>query len=94
MGCYINPVNQSKESFLKHNGVPIDPSIYDWSDNENLPVCLVDNVMFTAAAVCYNKKEMSHFTMPGDHRQKLWFKVNLELLLKTCPDLKAYLFKE
>lgn len=90
MGCYINPENQSKESFLTHNGTLIDPSSYNWKDEQHLPVCLVDNGPFTAAAVCYDKNEMSHFTQPKDFRPKIWFKVSVEKLKEVSP-IEAYL---
>lgn len=90
MGCYINPRTQSKESFLAHNGIMIDPTIYNWSDEDYRPVCLVDNGPFTAAAVCFDKEEMTHFTQPKDYRPKLWFKVSVEKLKEVSP-IEAYL---
>lgn len=36
-------------------------------------VCVVDNLMFGAAAYCYNEGEFRVFTDPSDARPKKWF---------------------
>lgn len=49
-------------------------------------VCLVDNGDFTAAGVCWCRREMSAFSVE-DGRPKRWF-------LVKKPDLVEYMFGE
>lgn len=89
MGYYVNPEDESKERFLVRVGQPISQGqalIFDFT-SDYLPVCLVDNGLFTAAGIAYNREEVVAFTRPDDHRPKLWFKV-----LKA--DLKPWYDKE
>ena len=75
MGYYINPPDRSKEDFLKEHGYPITGSgaVAAWSlpiIHLYLPVCLVDNGAFTAAAIGYDRAETERFydTGPNDRR--------------------------
>ena len=84
MGFYINPPDgYPKEVFLVEYGTPIkQPSEdFDFVGSDSLPVCWVDNGMFSAAGICYSKRELVAFTVSGDNRPKQWFlvkKVHLE----------------
>ena len=66
---------------------PVDMKL----SSEHLPVCLVDNGLFTAAAVAYNTNEMLEF-LRADGRAKRWFLVPLDELLDPdvigAPDVK------
>jgi hypothetical protein len=75
MGYYIDPTNCSKEEWLNKHGVPADGNIYPNADS--LAVCLVDNVMFTAAGICFSKSETEAFAHP-DGRRKKWYRVSRE----------------
>lgn len=88
MGYYVNPPQQSKEQFLQQSGKPI-PSTFKWEDKptDSLPVVLCDNGTFTAAAIGYSKQEFDYFKDPSDPRQKTFFLVSIEALLKVS-DLK------
>lgn len=92
MGCYINPTNCSKEKFLNTKGKRIKGSqALEVLDEEGfLPVCLVNNGMFTAAAVGYSNREVKEFLRPNDPRPKDWYKVAVNDLL-TVSDLKHFL---
>lgn len=81
MGCYINKVN--KEDFLNkfgkfHTDIPLFgkvsvPSYKDLSIDNNLPVVLVDNGPFTAAAVAFDEIEYSRFIREDDGRpRQIW----------------------
>lgn len=74
MGYYINPVSEHKETWLMANGKRIDAhQVQDvFTDPESLPVCLVDNGLFTAAGICYDPQEAEVFLRP-DGRPKLWY---------------------
>lgn len=87
MGCYVNPPTQSKEAWLKQNGVKTDgPCAITESE---LPVVLVDNGMFTAAGVAFDAHELRAFTYPDDLRFKEWYKVPREKL-REVSDLVNY----
>ena len=83
MGYYINPIGESKESWLKKHGTPIHPdsALSHKFDGKSYPVCLVDNGRFTAAAIAYCPFELRACANP-DGRQKQWFKVEAELLIQ------------
>lgn len=83
MGSYINPPHITKEQFLEAHGVVItqeDAAAFDFaSGDEVLPVVLVNNGPFTAAAIAYSQRELDEFLRP-DHRIKYWFLVEKVLL--------------
>jgi hypothetical protein len=96
MGYYINPNNTTKENWLKNHGVPLTSegvraSLFEGSDY--LTVCLVDNGLFTAAAILYCKEELESFTNREDFRPKRFFKVKKEDLIEVCPESKRVLDK-
>ena len=88
MGIYIDPQNCSKEQFLKDKGLPIqqDAAKGVLSSGTHLPICLVDNGPFTAAAIGYSEREIEDFTMPDDPRPKRWFSVKREDLADFLPE--------
>ena len=94
MGCYINPQNERKEAFLGREGtfVGILPPEWGAVPEGSLPVCLVDNGLFTAAGIAYCAEEMAAFAHP-DSRPKRWFTVPAEKLLPVSP-LSEYLDRE
>jgi hypothetical protein len=75
MGYYINPPNSSKEQFLKEKGIVIfEVSAGNYLNDETMPVCLVNNGGFTAAAIGYSQSEINCFKQP-DGRPKIWYAV-------------------
>jgi len=90
MGCYINPTNgQTKEQWLaEHSDGPSTTGKAGIIVNDYYPVCLVDNGAFTAAAVCYNNREIETFKR-DDGRRKAWFQVHKDDLY-TVSDLARY----
>ena len=82
MGFYINPSNETKEQFLERKGIEV-PLSYAWESVEAdmLPVVLVDNRIFTAAGICYCKRELEVFTDPGDARPRRMYLVSISDLL-------------
>lgn len=80
MGCYINPKDMSKETWLVRNGILCTPAAALAVDfKTELPVCLMQNSGFTAAGIGYCKEEAERFAWP-DGRKKLWFIVEAEKL--------------
>jgi hypothetical protein len=86
MGAYINPANgMDKKAWLDENsyGEPSTSPPEDakqWMRADLLPVCLVDNGMFTAAGIAYSEQELNVFKTP-DGRPKIWYLVEKEKLL-------------
>lgn len=77
MGWYINPPSMSKERWLTENGQRTDgPAPIT---ETHLPVCLVNNGPFTAAAICPHEREVQAFASP-DGRPKIWFSVSRQSL--------------
>jgi hypothetical protein len=93
---YINPTNcQSKEDWLAQYGEPTTErnAITNYNANKEdgkIPVCLLDNVVFSAAGVGFSLNETEAFAYP-DGRKKTWFLVNISDLVKEssgCSNLK------
>lgn len=87
MGFYVNPASESKESFLHQNGV-IVPNTFKFADlsQGKLPVILVDNGPFTAAAIAYSERELQAFTNPSDTRTRTTYIVDIEKILEVAGD--------
>lgn len=100
MGAYVNPAGETKETWLEREGKPILEGEArnffnsDWGDEhkDHLPVCLVQNSAFSAAAVGFSKEEISCFCDPYDRRPRKWYSVPIDKLLESSdPSLKYYL---
>lgn len=96
MAYYVNPRDESKESFLQREGIcaPSDRKI-SWESVPAgfLPVSLVDNGRFTAAGIAYSKAELDEFTRSDDPRSRRLYLVKVEKLLEVSdlgqhPDYK------
>jgi hypothetical protein len=87
MGYYINPPTGTKEDFLKEFGSLITTNdLLDYNFNsDSLPVCLIDNYIFTAAGICYDKRELEVFLYKDDDRPVKWFLVTREILKPYYP---------
>lgn len=94
MGFYVNPPNESKESFLKREGMaaPNSPKItWDSVPKGYLPVVLLNNGFFTAAGIAYCEGELSEFTRLDDDRPREIFMVKVEKLIPVAdPGFKRY----
>ena len=91
MGCCVNPSDQSKEAWLFAHGELVDqPKAFDTVPEGMLPVCLVDNGIFSAAAVAFDADEFKSFTDKTDRRPKLWYQVETDALFEVSP-LERYL---
>ena len=86
MGCYINTA-AGKEAWLAENATPVRGPMP--ITETHVPVCLVDNGPFTAAAVAYSERELEAFTQPTDFRPKQWFYVSREAV-RAVSDLARY----
>ncbi len=96
MGFYIKPKDMSKEAFLDKHAMRIDRKLFlefrDFLTHDKLPVCLVQNPQFSAAAIAYSTHEAEAFADPSDYRPKEYFLVSKKLLNEDVGvDLKAVL---
>lgn len=74
MGRYIDPVNETKEAWLEAHGVRVSPESAACHDFKSslVPVCLVYNPQFSAAAIADTREEVDRF-LRHDGRPKQWF---------------------
>lgn len=82
MGRYINVSGMDKGAWLRQNGKSIQQSEAKGvlEAGNALPVCLVDNGPFTAAAIAYDIRELEDFSRE-DGRPREWFSVRKENLV-------------
>ena len=80
MGCYVNPANETKESFLKREGIAVNNPSWLSKPKNTLPVVLMDNGSFSAAGIAYSERELKEFTRPDDYRLKTFFYVDIQKL--------------
>lgn len=76
MGVYIQSDNPDKvagilEKYPEAKRVP-EPAAFSEIPSDQALVCVVDNGLFHAAAVCYDAKEFMVFSDPEDARPKTW----------------------
>lgn len=93
MGAYVNPTSHvDKEAWLAVNAdlVPDVPKSVSEREGE-LPVCLVDNGLFTAAGIAYSDDELSAFADPADPRPRRWYWAPIDKLLEVSDELPRYL---
>ena len=82
MGYYINPKDMTKEAWLAQHGKPSStPPPFSVAEQGELPVCLVQNALFSAAGVCFSEQELAAWKAP-DPRPRQWFTASIA-------DLKA-----
>lgn len=82
MGYYINPKQGTKEEWLAANATPItreEAAAFDFT-SDLLPICLVDNYIFTAAGIAYDPQERNRFLHDLSARPRRWFSASKALL--------------
>lgn len=94
MGAYINPPDCSKEVWLAQKAIESGAGLCTvWEDVPKgmLPIVLVDNGPFTAAAIGFSKDELEVFLSPNDRRPRRVFFALIEDLHTASPELAGYL---
>ena len=95
MGAYVNPKGETKETFLTREGRKISCKraiAHEPGSEGCYAVCLIDNGLFTAAGIMFNKREVEDFTSPSDYRNKEFYLVSKEKLL-SASNLEIYVRK-
>ena len=98
MGCYINPLGETKEEWLNNHGLEVTdpawdllatnfPGLMSHPEGRGMYVCLVDNGPFTAAAICYNEQEFDEFNRDDEPRPRKWYVVGRDDIIDVCPDV-------
>lgn len=84
MGFYINPLNMTKEEWLRRNGVPVNHlTAQNHHAGDRVVVCLVDNGAFTAAGIAYDDRERDEFCRPNK-RLRQFYLVPREVAREYC----------
>lgn len=94
MGYYI----QTPENLRKANQLVVlygaeivpEPIKKDELGGNGL-ICVVENGLFDAAAVCYSDQEASEFNDPADPRPKTWLTLPKDKIIELCPDVESKL---
>lgn len=89
MGIYLNPPKGDKSKWLRENGTETTAAdLAKFADftGPNRPVVLVDNGVFTAAAVGFSAKETAYF-LCDDDRPKEYFLVPVEKMKSALPQV-------
>ena len=98
MGAYVNPPDMTGEEWLEKHGVLVEcdlsdgkrPAFSEVAGDGVLPVILVDNGPFVAAAIAFSEPEYTEFTAPDNPRPRKMYVVEVEKLLQVS-NLKKYL---
>jgi len=87
MGFYVNPMDESKQSFLTREGIviPNNPKI-TWRSVPKgfLPVVVLYNGCFVAAGIAYCENELNEFTRIDNQRFRQIFMVRIEKLIPVA----------
>lgn len=88
MGFYINPAGKTKEQWLEENAKPIkdriNKKIFEEKSTDEIPLCLVDNGVFTALGICHSLDELEIFANPNDKRIKFWYMAKKKDVMDAC----------
>lgn len=95
MGEYINPKDMTKEQWLSKHGVcALESEIKmakHFGKSDLIPVCLINNGPFTAAAILYDEREIIEATRADDLRPKSFFLCEGRDLISVCPSVERKL---
>lgn len=86
MGYYIETDgNHNKDQWIKkHLGGIYLAGMPNSVNPEFVPVCVVDNGPFEAAAIAFDREEAEQFNRP-DGRPRKWMLVTKKKVVEVCP---------
>lgn len=95
MGYYIEvPENHHKAEQLvrlEHaEQLPGPPSSLKHIPEDKMLICVVSNLLFDAAGICYDDRELREFASP-DGRPRSWLLMDKARVLELCPHVKDVL---
>ena len=74
MAGYVNPPHETKEEFLVREGRLISVNEAVITEKE-YPVCLIDNVSYSSAAIGYSTAKLAKLVDVADIRPKVWYMI-------------------
>ena len=92
MGAYVNHPTMDKIVWLKENGKQVsNVSSMTWGSfpSGQLPVFVLDNVIFTAAGIAFSEGEFNEFSRQKSRLHSVWL-VDIRKLHDVSPELKDY----
>ena len=81
MGLYAEP--QDKRGWITQYGQPYLGVTFEATPKDKLPVAFLDNGLFVALAVAFDKQEFQRLVQGRD--DAIWFKVSKEEIRKVVP---------
>lgn len=92
MGYYIETSSRNdKAKWLVDNAKAMITFAPVAGTAEMIPVCVVDNGAFEAAAIAFDKDELEVFEDPRDERFRMWLSVPRAEVLRLCPHVEPAL---
>jgi hypothetical protein len=94
MGYYINPPNgETLRYFTAGKGYKqASTLVWDEIRSDLVAICVVDNITFKAAAICYSRDELIYFQQPDLFpRPVTWYLVSKKNVAWACPEYSELL---
>ena len=92
MGYYIETGGpKGKAKWLVDNAKAVITPTPVYGTPDMIPVCVVDNEPFEAAAIAFDKDELEVFEDPRDERFRMWLSVPRAEVLRLCPHVEPAL---
>ena len=96
MGYYVEvplPTNKAEQLVRLHDAeLVLSPEDFDFKSDYAL-ICVVENGLFDAAAIAYNRFERDAFNDPKDPRDKVWLKLPKTTVIMLCPRVADVLYE-
>jgi hypothetical protein len=89
MGYYIEvPESYDKAIQIKalYGGQKFSGTEFSEVPEGQTLVCVVSNVMFDAAAIVFDEREMHEFSDSNDLRPKQWMIIGTDKAIEACPE--------
>ncbi len=93
MGYYIEtpePLHKALQLVLATDAETITKPTWPPPKDKAL-VCVVENGIFDAAAICFSAHEFEAFNWPSDRRPKTWLIMDKSKAIELCPAVSKFL---
>ncbi len=99
MGFYLDlphPFDKAMQLSRDHGAkLCFDPDKHEFESPTGVPsrlqpvlICVVENQIFDAALICFDKREYDRTRNPEDPRPKTYLTITLEKVFELCPRIK------